>query len=256
MSQIPPLRREVAVNADPDVAYRVFTDRIGQWWPLAEHGVYGEGASVSFEGDEIVEVSPAGERSVWGTVTDRMPAERLAFTWHPGRDRDSATEVTVTFARSGEQTLVTLVHTGWEVYADPAAAREEYGHGWPTVLARFRQDVDRSGADGRDSAATWVALIHRPGPEAPPGPALFSAPQFAQHLEFLDLMQAKGYLVAAGPLLDSAGDGMTILRLPGADRLEEATALASKEDASVAGGFFTVEVRPWQVMLEGTGPPC
>ena len=43
---------------------------------------------------------------------------------------------------------------------------------------------------------------------------------------------------------------MTILRLPGADQLEQATRLATQDDTSVAGGFFTVTVRPWQVMMQ------
>jgi hypothetical protein len=42
---------------------------------------------------------------------------------------------------------------------------------------------------------------------------------------------------------------MTILRLPGADRLGHATNLATKDDAAVAGGLLSVTVRPWQVMM-------
>ena len=57
-------------------------------------------------------------------------------------------------------------------------------------------------------------------------------------------MREAGYLVAAGPLGDAAGEGMTILRLPGPDRLDEATRLATQDDASVAGGFFTVTCGP------------
>ena len=62
-------------------------------------------------------------------------------------------------------------------------------------------------------------------------------------------MREAGYLVLAGPLGDTAGEGMTILRLPGAGRFAEATRLATEDDASVAGGFFTVTVRPWEVMM-------
>jgi len=62
-------------------------------------------------------------------------------------------------------------------------------------------------------------------------------------------MREAGYLVAAGPLADEDGAGMTILRLPGAGRLEEARRLATEDDSSVASGFFTVAVRPWQVVL-------
>lgn len=43
---------------------------------------------------------------------------------------------------------------------------------------------------------------------------------------------------------------MTILRLPGPDRIAEATAMATQDDLSVVGGLFTVTVAPWRVLLE------
>src|SRR5262249_39480017 len=143
LTRVSPLRREIVVAASPELAFRVFVERIGQWWPLAEHGVYGAGGSVAFVGDDLVEVSPDGERSVWGTVTVRRPGDKLAFTWHPGREPEQATRVTVTFRPSGERTLVALVHEGWEVYAEPAAMRANYGEGWPVVLGCFADDVAR-----------------------------------------------------------------------------------------------------------------
>ena len=42
---------------------------------------------------------------------------------------------------------------------------------------------------------------------------------------------------------------MTILRLPGPGRLGTAVRLAAENDASVAGGFLAVSVRPWHVMM-------
>jgi uncharacterized protein YciI len=97
---------------------------------------------------------------------------------------------------------------------------------------------------------TWVALMHRPGPNAPADGPIMQAPGFADHVIFLMKMQELGYLVAAGPLVDAPGSGMAVLRLPGADRLDEARALATTEDGSVLSGLFDVDVRPWQVMLE------
>ena len=95
---------------------------------------------------------------------------------------------------------------------------------------------------------TWVALLHRPADPSLAG-AVFADPRFADHVAFLRRMGEAGYLVAAGPLADRPGEGMTVLRLPGPDRLEEATRLATVDDASVASGFFTVEVRPWSVVM-------
>ena len=62
-------------------------------------------------------------------------------------------------------------------------------------------------------------------------------------------MRAAGYLVAAGPLPDAAGEGMTILRLPGAGQFAAATRLATEDDINVATGFLAVTVRPWHVLM-------
>jgi uncharacterized protein YciI len=190
---------------------------------------------------------------VWGTVTRWDPPEAVAFSWHPGYSADRASRVEVTFAAAGSgQTLVTLTHTGWEAFADPAAARAEYDQGWPFVLERYAGQV----AGGQDQHAgqdrhTWVALMHRPGPAAPRSGSLTEDPRFGEHVAFLNRMREAGYLVLAGPLTDVDGEGMTILRLPGPGRLATATRLATEDDASVAGGFFTVAVRPWLVMMQG-----
>ena len=141
MTTVPAIRREIVVDAEPEVAFRVFTQRIGSWWPLGDHGVYGADATVSFEDGDIVERSATGDVALWGTVTTWEPPEVLSFTWHPGATPERASQVTVAFVAAGAQTKVTLTHEGWEVYADPTAAREEYDHGWPHVLARYAADV-------------------------------------------------------------------------------------------------------------------
>ena len=145
MTTVPAVRREILVDAAPDLAFRVFTQRIGAWWPLATHSVYGADATVSFENDDIVERSASGEPSVWGTVTTWEPPSLLAFTWHPGAPVERSTQVTVQFVASGAQTKVTLLHEGWEVYADPTAARNEYDAGWPIVLGLYASTAGRRG---------------------------------------------------------------------------------------------------------------
>ena len=242
MSTVPPIRREILVDADLQTAFEVFTARIGRWWPLAELSVYGAGATVTFDGGQIVERAPDGGTSLWGTVTRWEPPGALAFSWHPGHPPDRASHVEVTFAAAGGQTLVTLEHTGWEAFDDPAAARAEYDQGWPAVLDRYRECAGGAGD-------TWVALMHRPGPAAPATGPVVEDPRFAEHVAFLTRMRDAGYLVAAGPMGDRPGEGMTILRLPGPDQLATATRLATEDDASVAGGLLAVTVRWWQPMM-------
>jgi len=248
VSTVPPIRREILVEADPATAFEVFTARIGRWWPVAELSVYGTGGIVEFADGQLIERLADGHPAVWGTVTRWEPAAAVAFTWHPGGTPERASHVEVTFTPADSQTLVTLTHAGWHAFDDPAAARAEYEQGWPMVLDRYRDHADQRGE--HDGGHTWVALLHRPGPAAPPDGTVFDDPRFAEHAAFLTRMRDAGYLVAAGPLTDALGEGMTILRLPGADQLEQATRLATQDDTSVAGGFFTVTVRPWQVMMQ------
>ena len=65
----------------------------------------------------------------------------------------------------------------------------------------------------------------------------------------LGRMEEAGYLVAAGPLPDEPGAGLTVLRLPGAGQAEKARKLATEDDQSVVDGLLAVTVRPWQVLL-------
>ena len=246
---IPPIRREIVVDADQDTAFEAFTARIGRWWPVGEHSVHGAGSTVHLEGGQIVERSAGGETAIWGAVTTWQPPAELAFTWHPGRGPDRASQVRVTFTGFGDQTRVRLEHTGWDMFDDPAAARAEYDRGWPRVLDRYRDAVATVTPTGDGSEETWVALFHRPGPAAPTERTIFDDPRFAWHTEFLGRMRQAGYLVAAGPLPDEPGAGLTVLRLPGAGQAEKARKLATEDDQSVVDGLLAVTVRPWQVLL-------
>jgi uncharacterized protein YndB with AHSA1/START domain/uncharacterized protein YciI len=247
MSDLPPIRREVIVDADPSLAFEVFTAQIGAWWPLGEHSVHGDESSVAFVDGVIVETNPSQPDDRWGTVTTWEPPTRLAFSWHPGRPAERASQVTVTFTAidrpGGNQTLVRLEHSGWEIFDSPSEARAEYNQGWPHVLECYRRRMNEAA-----EAHTWVALLHRPASSID-GADVFGDPRFFEHVAFLGRMQHAGYLVAAGSLADEPGAGLTILRLPGADGMDEAIRLATTDDVSVVSGLFAVQVRPWNVKL-------
>ena len=93
---------------------------------------------------------------------------------------------------------------------------------------------------------TWAALLFTPS--SGQGAAVFEDERFPGHIAFLNQMDEAGYLVAAGPMSDEDGAGMTVLRLPGEDRLGEIERLA-QTDASVSSGLFEVTVRPWRVFF-------
>jgi len=137
-----PVMRSVTVQRSPEDAFRIFTERTAEWWPLATHSVYEhEAASVVIEpgpGGRIVERSTSGAESIWGEILVWEPPHRLAYTWHPGYDQgDPVTEVELRFVAVGDATRVELEHRGWEALAKPEESRAGYAEGWPVVLARF-----------------------------------------------------------------------------------------------------------------------
>ena len=147
-----PLVKTVVVPTAPERAFRLFTEELGRWWPLATHSVRGEEATdVRFEGavgGQIIEYDAAGPVGSWGTVSDWDPPHAVGFSWHPGTDPKQAGHVTVRFTATGDSdtgadgngsTLVELTHTGWERRPDGAQARANYDGGWDFVLGRFEQ---------------------------------------------------------------------------------------------------------------------
>lgn len=243
MPPLPPLHHEVRVDLEPQQAFELFTQRIGEWWPTANLSVFGEDSSVAFTEDGRLLEREGEQATSWGEVSDWVPGERLALSWHPGVGWEQASQVAVTFAALGDQTLVTLTHSGWEAHEEAIAARNEYSGGWPTVLAFYAAAAEGRRAD-EPEPATWAVLLFTPAEGQ--GAEVFEDERFPGHIGFLNLMDDSGYLVAAGPLPDEPGAGMTILRMPGEDRLDEIRRMA-EVDTSVSSGLFTVRVRPWQV---------
>ncbi len=135
------VRHQVVVGTDSARAFDVFT-AIGTWWPLAARSVLGTEATVGFVDGQLVEQAVEGRAAVWGSVIHWTRGGSVALTWHPGRPPERAGRLEVTFATDGAQTLVTLEHSGWDGYDDPARARDDYYRGWPVMLGLFRDQAN------------------------------------------------------------------------------------------------------------------
>ena len=138
-----PVRSTVTVAVAPDRAFELFTSDIGEWWPLDTHSVGGASSTLDMEcgpDGRIVEHLADGGTDLWGRITTWDPPCRLAFTWHPGRDAEQATDVEVRFVAVDSGTRVELEHRGWERRADAASMRPRYESGWVAVLGCFASE--------------------------------------------------------------------------------------------------------------------
>jgi uncharacterized protein YndB with AHSA1/START domain len=141
-SSIAPLRKTVVVPLEQSRAFKLFTARFGEWWPLATHSVgLDDALNVTFPsevGGSIIETMRDGSTSVWGTVTRYDPPVAVGFTWHPGQPESWAGDIEVRFVPDGAAaTAVALTHSGWERRADGAKARLGYDSGWEVVLGAY-----------------------------------------------------------------------------------------------------------------------
>jgi uncharacterized protein YndB with AHSA1/START domain len=148
-SSLPPIEISVNVACSPDHAFHLFTEALDTWWPLATHSCgLAQAASCVFEpvvGGRLYEVVEDGQTHTWGHVLVFEPPHRVAFTWHPGRQPETAQEVELRFMPTGEGTRVELVHRGWERFGEGAAEMHgQYIEGWGFVLGeRFAEAAEQ-----------------------------------------------------------------------------------------------------------------
>jgi uncharacterized protein YndB with AHSA1/START domain len=124
------------VPATPERAFEAFTDEIGAWWQpngLFQFTPRSPGV-IGFEpgpDGRLIETLKNGKVFEIGKIRAWEPPHRLVFGWRqaafaPGQD----TEVEVTFEAVGDETRVTVVHTGWDSVPAEHVAR----HGFPDTL--------------------------------------------------------------------------------------------------------------------------
>ncbi|MEE8250616.1 MAG: SRPBCC domain-containing protein [Gemmatimonadales bacterium] len=145
--KVEPITKRVTVALTPQAAFNRFTEGIGSWWPKETHSVgQGEVENVILEngkGARLYEQRKDGSTCEWGIITVWEPPHRVGFTWHPGREPDTAQEVAVSFTPTDGGTEIEVVHSGWEILGEEAEkTRADYDNGWDVVLARYTSHRD------------------------------------------------------------------------------------------------------------------
>src|SRR5215831_3019307 len=105
------LRKVIRVNVPPTVAWRVFTDKMGTWWPLATHKI-GKANAIDaviepHVGGRWYERGEDGSTCDWGRVLAWEPPSRLVLSWDISadwqHDPNLRTEVEILFIAEGKE---------------------------------------------------------------------------------------------------------------------------------------------------------
>jgi uncharacterized protein YndB with AHSA1/START domain len=151
MTQAPAVvRKQVVVEAPPEQAFKVFTERFGDFKPPEHNLLQAPVAETVFDarvGGHIYDRGIDGSECRWARILAYEPPDRVVFSWDIGPqwqlepDSANASEVEVRFvAESPERTRVELEHRhidrhgpGWEGIVQGVDGDQ----GWPLYLQRF-----------------------------------------------------------------------------------------------------------------------
>ncbi|MFN2446997.1 MAG: SRPBCC family protein [Vicinamibacterales bacterium] len=143
------VRKIVSVEASQAVAWRVFTEKMGTWWPLAHYKI-GQANAVDaviepHVGGRWYERGDDGSTCDWGRVLSWEPPSRLVLSWDISADWQPdatvQTEIEVRFIPDGDTvTRVEFEHRHLDRYG---ARRDEMRRifdvegDWGRLLALF-----------------------------------------------------------------------------------------------------------------------
>lgn len=144
------VKKTIVVNAPIERAFRVFTERFGDFKPREHNLLAAPITETVFEprvGGQIIDRAEDGSECRWARILAFDPPVRVVFSWDIGptwqveTDPELTSEVEVHFvAESPDRTRLELEHRrldrhgpGWESVRDGIDASE----GWPLYLDRY-----------------------------------------------------------------------------------------------------------------------
>lgn len=152
--EVRPVTKTITVAAPQERAFRVFTEKLGTWWPK-DYSI-GEADMADFilepkAGGRWYEVGVDGVEYEVGRVLAYEPPRRVVIAWHLNHefifdpDPQHASEVEVTFVADDDRTRVELEHRAIERHGDGAQGvfAAVFGpNGWGYVLDHYIAEIE------------------------------------------------------------------------------------------------------------------
>jgi len=139
------IRKSIRVERPPQIAFRIFCEAIGEWWPKGPSfkGNLAETVMEGRIGGRFFERYTDGTEYEIGRVTAYQPPSLVAFTWR-APSWDVTTQVEIRFSAEAGGTRVELEHSGWEQSARTRDGRNNYCSGWSMMMGHYQAAVAAS----------------------------------------------------------------------------------------------------------------
>jgi len=151
---LPPVRKQVVVEASQAHCFKVFTEETSRWWP-AEHHIgkapLKQAIIENRAGGRWYATHEDGSESDTGTVRVWEPPKRVVLVWQINADwqfdPSLHTEVEVTFTADGpSRTIVVLEHRDLEKFGAKASELRtgiDSEGGWGMFMANFKKAAEQ-----------------------------------------------------------------------------------------------------------------
>ena len=141
-----PIKEEVVVDASQETSFKVFTEKIDQWWPKELH------VGKTPLRESILEPKPSGRwysthedgsEVTIGYIIDWNPFDRLLLAWQIdgnfAYDPNLVSEIEINFIVEGPtRTRVHMEHRDLEKLQGGAKVIENMDQGWAYILSRYQ----------------------------------------------------------------------------------------------------------------------
>jgi hypothetical protein len=129
--------KSVLLRCAPDEAFRIFTERISEWWPRTHRLTKDPESELFLERTgRFHERARDGREAELGRVLVWEPPKRLTLDFYMGTNAAQPTAVEMTFAAENEGTRVTIRHRAKTESEDLWNLRAPvFEKSWETVLS-------------------------------------------------------------------------------------------------------------------------
>jgi uncharacterized protein YndB with AHSA1/START domain len=148
------------IAAPRERVFEAFTREIHLWWRPHSMFLFSRrsGGRLAIEpelGGRFTETYPDGTSFEIGRVTKWEPGALLALSWRQASFKaDQSTEVEILFETVGDETRVTVEHSGWDSVPAAHVARhgmpdalflQRHGQYWQALIASLKSTVEAEG---------------------------------------------------------------------------------------------------------------